>query len=143
MDALSQSDSELLLAPEGSLPEGVKGYRRDGRRIYERSFRERVAAECRDSGRSLSSIALHYGINANLVRRWMDQYTGEKQTILPVSLSTLPAVREVSQSPTSGSATDAMSATSLRIEVGGVSVSLEGRIEPAIVQAVVHALTAR
>jgi hypothetical protein len=73
----------------------------------------------------------------------MDQYTGEKQTILPVSLSTLPAVREVSQSPTSGSATDAMSATSLRIEVGGVSVSLEGRIEPAIVQAVVHALTAR
>ena len=49
---LSENDSESFAVSADALPEGVKGYRRDGRRVYERDFRERVARECRESGRS-------------------------------------------------------------------------------------------
>ena len=138
MDTLSQSDSESPLDVQTVFPEGVRGYRRDGRKVYEREFRERVAAQCRDSGKSLASIALHYGINANLVRRWMDQFAPKPQAMLPVSLSTLPTVTPVVQR-NQGEKTS----SSLRIEINGVMVTLSGCIEPGTVEAVVRALATR
>lgn len=138
MDTLSQSHSESSSEVETVLTEGVRGYRRDGRKVYEREFRKRVAAECRDSGKSLASIALHYGINANLVRRWMDQFAPKSQAMLPVSLSTLPVAAPVVQHRQGEKPNP-----SLRIEINGVLVALSGCIEPDTVEAVVRALAPR
>jgi len=43
---------------------------RPPRRSYTPEFRAQVVAECAVPGTSVSGIALSYGLNANMVRRW-------------------------------------------------------------------------
>jgi len=49
---------------------------RDGRRRRRRhseAFKAQVVAECARPGVSIAAIALHHGLNANLLRRWVAQ----------------------------------------------------------------------
>jgi len=43
------------------------------RRTYTTEFRQEVVAQCQ-AGVSVSSIALAHGINANLLRKWIQRY---------------------------------------------------------------------
>jgi transposase len=52
---------------EGATP----GRRR--RRRYSVEFKAQVVAACQGAGVSLAAIALHHKLNANLLRRWVDQ----------------------------------------------------------------------
>jgi len=52
---------------------------RDGRRRRRRhseEFKAQVIAECARPGVSIAAIALHHGLNANLLRRWVAQADG-------------------------------------------------------------------
>ncbi|MBN9428865.1 MAG: transposase [Burkholderiales bacterium] len=49
---------------------------RDGRhrrRRHSEEFKAQVVAECARPGVSIAAIALHHGLNANLLRRWVAQ----------------------------------------------------------------------
>jgi transposase len=43
------------------------------RRSYSREFKAQVVAACQGPGVSIAAIALHHQLNANLLRRWVDQ----------------------------------------------------------------------
>jgi hypothetical protein len=48
------------------------------RRRHSDEFKAQVVAECARPGVSMAAIALHYGINANLLRRWVVQACQEE-----------------------------------------------------------------
>lgn len=132
VDTLSQSEMESV-GNSSELPEGVIGFMRDGRRRYDPAFRRQIAALCRDSSESVASIALRYGVNANLVRKWMEQYQPTETAMLPVSLSTLPETRKRS---------DAGGGT-LVIELPGGSVRVNGPVDRAVLATVIDVLSHR
>ncbi|KDR30792.1 transposase [Caballeronia grimmiae] len=59
--------------------------RRRSRR-YTEDFKARVVAACQGTGVSVSAVALEHRLNANLLRRWLDQAEGR----LPKRLSERP-----------------------------------------------------
>jgi transposase len=70
------------------------------RQHYSREFKSRVVAEARQPHVSIASVALSHGLNANLLRRWIQDadpnYVGKRQqgsTYVndTVSSGTLPA----------------------------------------------------
>jgi transposase len=46
---------------------------RDGRRRYDPASRDRLVAACSEPGVSVSRLALEHGVNANLVRKWVNR----------------------------------------------------------------------
>ena len=49
---------------------------RQRRRRHSDEFKAQAVAECARPGVSIAAIALHHGINANLLRRWLVQAGG-------------------------------------------------------------------
>jgi transposase-like protein len=47
------------------------------RRRYSAEFKAQVVAACRGPGVSLAAIALNHQLNANLLRRWVEQAEGK------------------------------------------------------------------
>ena len=133
---MSQSELESAGASD-SLPEGVIGIMRDGRKRYDPQFRRDVAQQCRESGESVAGIALRYGINANLVRTWMGQYSPEESTMLPVTLSTLPPMRERAKPP------DEPSTGTVVVELPTGSVRVTGPVDRAVLATIIDALLQR
>ncbi len=135
---MTQSD-EVLALNDGPLPEGVVGYRRDGCKRYDPAFRRRVAAECHDSGESVASIGLRYGINANLVRKWMEKFPpAGAATMLPVSLSTLPAPKVPAQ-PTGAPTT----VGTLVVEFAAGTLTVQGTVDREMLATVINAMQSR
>ncbi len=54
--------------------EGLAGRRR---RRHSAEFKSRVVEECRRPGVSVAAVALANGVNANLLRRWVVQSSGQ------------------------------------------------------------------
>ena len=46
--------------------------RRPARRVHGAEFKAKVLAQCRESGLSVAAVAQANGLNANLVRKWME-----------------------------------------------------------------------
>jgi len=51
----------------------VSGRKRDGRCAYDPVAKAELVQSCMQPGVSVSRMALQYGINANLLRRWITQ----------------------------------------------------------------------
>ncbi len=96
------------------------------------------------SGASVAKVALRHGVNANQVFQWRRLYRDGKLgtapanaiRLLPVSVSEddrLPKSEPVEEVPTSSGA--------IHIELPGeIRISLEGRVDSAIVRAVLESL---
>jgi transposase len=48
-----------------------------GRRTYSRKAKRALVELCKAPGVSVAALALAHGINANLLRRWIDRYGGK------------------------------------------------------------------
>ncbi|WP_417426858.1 IS66-like element accessory protein TnpA [Hoeflea sp.] len=57
---------------------------RDGRRRYDSASKNRLVAACLEPGVLVSKLALEYGVNANLLRKWIK--TRKASRPLPPSL---------------------------------------------------------
>lgn len=67
----------------------VTGHKNDGRAVYDPRAKAEVVQACMRPGVSVARMALHCGINANLLRRWIMQSMGvSKRSGRP----TVPAV---------------------------------------------------
>ena len=83
---------------------------RPQRRFYSPQLKGQVTQECRQSGASVAGVALSHGINANIVHRWLREFTPtalvvQSQAFVPVTLD----------EPAPGSAPQA--APDIRVEV--------------------------
>ena len=54
----------------------VRGHRRDGRCLYDKKAKRELVRRCLEPGVSLAGTALAHGINANLLRKWVDTLSG-------------------------------------------------------------------
>lgn len=63
----------------------VVGSKRDGRRRYDRQAKRELVQLCLAPGVSVAKMALDHGLNANLLRKWIDQHRREdgKQRAIP------------------------------------------------------------
>lgn len=71
--------------------EGASSERRRRRR-YSQEFKARVVAACHGTGVSVAAIALEHRLNANLLRRWIDQAEGRLPKGLPGRPADTPSV---------------------------------------------------
>ena len=67
-----------MLESKGELvPNLVRGHRRDGRCLYDKKAKRELVRRCLEPGVSLAGTALAHGINANLLRKWVDTLSGK------------------------------------------------------------------
>lgn len=73
---------------------------RDGRRRYDPASREQLVAACSEPGVSVSRLAREYGVNANLVRKWIKK--AMEQRPLPSVSAFVPVQIAAAMPSTSG-----------------------------------------
>jgi len=62
------------------------------RNSYPKPFKAQVVQECLQPGATISSVAIHHGINANVLRKWLPIYRDQSPATLPafVPVKTVP-----------------------------------------------------
>ena len=63
------------------------------RSSYPKSFKAQVVQECLQTGATISSVAIHHGINANVIRKWLPVYRDQSPAPLPAFVPVRPAPR--------------------------------------------------
>ncbi len=76
----------------------VVGHGRDGRCLYDPEAKRELVAVCLQPGISVAKVALEYGINANLLRKWLGQYreTSYSNPNSPLALPAFVSVQSLS-----------------------------------------------
>ena len=52
----------------------IVGHGRDGRCLYDPEAKRELVGICLQPGTSIAKVALDHGVNANLLRKWIDLY---------------------------------------------------------------------
>lgn len=68
----------------------VVGHRSNGRCRYDPEAKRELVEACLQPGISVARMALEHGVNANLLRKWINQY---RDTVNSVAPSSTPATR--------------------------------------------------
>ena len=87
----------------------IVGHGRDGRCLYDPEAKRELAEICWQPGISVAKVALEHGINANLLRKWMERYREPGRSTLNSPL-VLPAFMPVQPLSTSKGIESAFSA---------------------------------
>lgn len=91
----------------------VSGRDRDGRCRYDPQAKKELVGECLRPGVSVASMALRYGVNANLLRKWITKSFGrsscdssrtEAMRVLEMAHPFVPVRIEPAASPTAATA---------------------------------------
>jgi len=69
----------------------VVGHRSNGRCCYDSEAKRELVEACLQPGVSVARMALEHGINANLLRKWINQYRENASSVLPGTPARLPA----------------------------------------------------
>lgn len=69
----------------------IVGHRRNGRRCYDPEAKRELVEACLQPGVSVAGMALAQGINANLLRKWIDAYRRGVAPVTTGSPVSLPA----------------------------------------------------
>ena len=64
----------------------VTAHKSDGRCIYNRQAKRQLVQECTRPGVSVSRMAMLYGVNANLLRKWIDSAARQDSLVGPLGL---------------------------------------------------------
>lgn len=64
----------------------VTAHKSDGRCIYDRQAKRQLVQECLKPGVSVSRMAMLYGVNANLLRKWIDSAAQQDSLVAPLGL---------------------------------------------------------
>ena len=107
------------------------------RRTYARQFKSEVVAQCLEPGASVSAIALGYGINANVIRKWLPQ--PGSAMMLPVTVESAPAVR----SPGGAiNTTPRAQRPPIELSLAGATVRVPAGFDPQELRSIVQILAA-
>ena len=69
------------------------------RRRYSREFKDRILAECLQSGESVAGVAIRHGLNPNMVQKWRK---ARREPVQDTFLRLTPPVDTVTPLPTTG-----------------------------------------
>jgi transposase len=123
--------------------EGVERVLGNGKRVFAEAYKQSLVERCLQPGTSVSRVALEHGINANLLRKWIDKRTPRSSgvamlvpvTIKPTTDEVRPAAAALpSARPPSGV---------IEIEIGRVRVRLRGDVDARRLDVVLEALARR
>ena len=78
--------------PSGPNAVGVRRVLSNGKRVYVHEFKLALVRRCLQPRVSVAAVALEHGVNANLLRKWIDKHRGEvvvenAPVLLPVSIA--------------------------------------------------------
>ncbi|WP_026147250.1 IS66-like element accessory protein TnpA [Methylomonas sp. MK1] len=73
----------------------VVGHRSDGRCRYAPEAKRELVEVCLQPGISVARMALEHGINANLLRKWINQYRDNTRSVIPGTPTTRSAFAPV------------------------------------------------
>jgi transposase len=73
----------------------IVGYGRNGRRCYDPEAKRELVEACLKPGVSVAGMALAHGLNANLLRKWIDAYRRGVAPVTAGSPAALPAFASV------------------------------------------------
>ena len=62
-----------MMMPIGPQGLAITGVTSDGRRRYDPASKERLVEACLEPGVSVAGLALQHGVNANLLRKWVEK----------------------------------------------------------------------
>ena len=76
----------------------IVGHGRDGRCLYDPKAKRELVEVCLQPGISVAKVALEFGINANLLRKWMGHYceTAHPNPNSPLALPAFVPVQSLS-----------------------------------------------
>ena len=120
----------------------VVGHKRDGRCIYSAEGKRALVQMSLKRGASVARIAQQHGVNANLLRKWIDAFQGRGRqlnghAVSPAVPKLLPVVeivsapvvrRSVTSSARSDPSAGSLDRDCIEIEVRGVKVRLYGEV---------------
>ena len=106
--------------------------------------RRRVVEETLEAGASVARVALKHGVNANQVFQWRRLYQDGKLGVPPrCAMKLLPVSVAEDEEPLKPEPTEVTTSSLCAIHIelpGEVRISLEGRVDPAVVRAVLMSL---
>lgn len=116
------------------------------RRHHDRAFKQKLVRQSLEPGASVSAIALHSGVNANMLFKWRREHLraagGVAAVLLPVSVA--PTL-EITANVTSTGHTSALSRPAphtgvIELEFAGAQLRLRGAVDEASLCSVLRAL---
>jgi transposase len=123
--------------------EGVERVLGNGKRVFAETYKQSLVERCLQAGTSVSRVALEHGINANLLRKWIDKRTPRSSGVamlVPVTIK--PTTDEVR--PAAAALPSARAPSSvIEIEIGKVRVRLRGEVDAQRLAVVLEALARR
>jgi len=138
----------------------IVGRKRDGRSIYSSAGKRALIHACLQPGISVAGSALANGINANLLRKWIQQHQSRQRSgktgaasnnrpapiLLPVNLSEsrlLPSLEH--DEPTALEPIKPVDAQSnqIEIDIAGAKLTLRGSVDARQLRLVLACLTQR
>ena len=120
------------------VPNLVRGHKRNGRNLYNRDAKRELVRRCLQPGVSLAATALAHGVNANLLRKWVVTYTGQRPELEPAAA--LVAVKAL---PAPTAPTTTLGEWQLELVVPGGTIRVRGRIDAESLRTVLDCLAAR
>ena len=113
----------------------------NGRRTYSVAAKRALVQLCNRPGTSVAGLALAHGVNANLLRRWMVQYSPRPAASAPEkgSPALLPVTTGVSTVARPSASTDSC----IEITFMGVAIRLRGVVDARALNIVLDCLAQR
>lgn len=110
---------------------------RNGRRYFSRSHKQRVVQACLAPGASVAAVALSFGFNANLVRRWIRQHQAQarsnKAQLVPITVTDACAVSVDTPGSNAKRSRDGVQPL-IEIEYAGAQIVVNGEIEGCLLR---------
>jgi len=142
---------KMVDTKDARIGDGIR-VNRTGRRTYTAAFKLDVVRRCSVPGVSVAGVAMAYGINANLVRRWIVRYRRAELDATPKPVATLMPV--TIEAPTTGqgsaddqakvaSRRDRAAAATMEIELYGARIHLRGEVDASTLATVIAVLSRR
>ena len=103
----------------------IVGHGRDGRCLYDPEAKRELVDVCLQPGISIAKVALEYGLNANLLRKWMGHYrgTGHSHPNSPLALPAFVPVQSLSAGKPAESALSAELPNGVKLALPSVALS--------------------
>jgi transposase len=128
---------------ESSLDNGVERLRSNGKRVYTLAHKRSVVELCLVPGASVARVALAHGINANLVRKWIDKCKADAIAPSPSLSPTLLPVTIAGVEPSPASELTAAAPSIIEVDVHGARVRLLGPVQAERLRIIFDALARR
>lgn len=112
------------------------------RRQYTTGFKNDLVERCLQPGASVSAIALHNGINANVLFRWRREHLRANGLAAEHAAGTVLLPVKVAATPVAQALPMELPATAgvIEIDIAGVHVRLHGAVDAASVRCVLQTL---